>query len=62
MPRIKLTFLHQNEIHCVLCKIPEFTCLVYPLSHHHTAKIIIVIVWREMVKIYEKASFVFYST
>jgi len=33
-----------------------------PLSQHRNATLIIVILWRQTVKLYEKASFVLYST
>jgi hypothetical protein len=36
--------------------------LVIPLSQRYTATMIIVILQHQMVKIYEKASFVHYST
>jgi len=36
--------------------------LVMPLSQHRNATLIIVILWRQTVKLYEKASFVLYST
>ena len=62
MSALLLTLLHQKKIQSVLCEIPELKRPVYPLSHHHTAKMIIVILRSEMVKLYEKASFVFYST
>jgi len=36
--------------------------LVIPLSQHHTATMIIVVLPRQMVKLYERASFVLYAT
>ena len=36
--------------------------LVIPLSQHYTATMIIVVLRRQMVKLYEKAGFVHYST
>ena len=62
-------------MHSVPSKIPELNCpinsfaclrpttlLVIPLSQHYTVTVTIVFFLRQKVKLYEKASFVHYST
>jgi hypothetical protein len=44
MSALLLTLVHQKKIQSVLCEIPELKRPVYPHSHHHTEKMIIVII------------------